>query len=229
MNIDRRSVLKGAAWGTLASVSLSASGLSLANILLNTDSVGRHPDLVLVSDAASESAFLQGALAVTQGRALKVQRTDFSLNFIQALNHSLHSGKSIRLIGLVDDASAGLIVETARSAGARMQWLGQHSASTAQSRHRLISTQAAHGCTALLGQQMNACGNGFNLQEHRLHGSDFPFELAAQQRSEKDSSQWAVALGFALAALGTPSTATAPLIATSPPLRGHFVSFSIET
>lgn len=229
MNINRRSVLKGAALGSLAGVGLSASGFSLANSLFSTSGAGRRPDLVLVSDAASESLFVQGAQAATRGRTLNVQRTDLSLGFIQALNQSLRSGQPLRLIGLVDDASAALIIETARSAGASLQWLGQHAAHPRQSRHRLLSAQAAHGCSAQLGQQLNACGNGFTLQEHRMQASTPALELAARHRSDTGASQWAVTLGFALAALGTPHTATAPLIAASAPLRGHFVSFSIET
>lgn len=228
MNLDRRTVLKGAALGGLAGVGLSVSGLSLANGALGGQPPIRRPDLLLVA-AGAESAFVQGAQAAAGGQRLAVERCTADLAYLRSVEQRLRSGKPLRLIGLVDDASAELLVELARSAGARVQWLGQHSASANASQHRVLSAEAAHGCAAQLGQQLNACGSGFVLHEQRPLGGREPLALAARQRQAGVSSQWATTLGFALAALGTPHTATAPLVATSAPLRGHFVSFSIET
>ena len=228
MHLNRRSVLKGAALGSIAGVGLSVSGLSLANGVLGGQPPIRRPDLLLVA-AGAESAFVQGAQAAAGGHRLTVERCTPDLAYLRSVEQRLRSGKPLRLIGLVDDASAELLVDLARSAGARVQWLGQHNAGAGASQHRVLSAEAAHGCAAQLGQQLNACGSGFSLQEQRPLGGREPLALAARQRQAGESSQWATALGFALAALGTPHTATAPLVATSAPLRGHFVSFSIET
>jgi hypothetical protein len=133
------------------------------------------------------------------------------------------------IIGLVDDASAALIVDLARSAGARVQWLGQHRATPHASQHRLLSAEAASGCAPQLGLSLNACGSGFSLTEQRMHSLQAPLQASATARNRDSSDQWAATLGYTLAALGTTSDRQAPLIARRPvPLTGNFVSFSIE-
>lgn len=226
MNVQRRSLIKGMAWGGFA-------GLTLGSPLTFAASTGAasaaRPTLALVGDATAGSAFLQGIDAGAACKRLEVERAGLGLEFIGAFEQRLRSGQPIRIIGLVDDASATLIVDLARSAGARLQWLGQHAVEAGQSRHRLLSSEAAHGCALLLGQHLQACGAGFSLREQRVQSGRPTLELAAQGHGGA-SEQWAASLGFVLASLGRFDGAAAPkLAASSAPVTGNFVSFSIET
>ncbi|MNQ89552.1 hypothetical protein D3C85_1048630 [compost metagenome] len=217
------------ALGSLAGVAMSSSGLSMANTVLGGQSRTALPTLALVSGDVAESAFLEGVTASPAARQVKVQRTDLSLDFILGLEKRLNSGQPQRIIGLVDDASAALIIDLARSAGARVQWLGQHRATANSSAHRLLSAEAASGCAPQLGLHLNACGTGFSLSEQRMGGQQAPLQLSAAARSSAGSEQWAATLGYSLAALGTTHTGEAPLVASrKSPLTGNFVSFSIE-
>ncbi|WP_409277979.1 hypothetical protein [Pseudomonas defluvii] len=229
MNVERRFLLKGMALGGLAGVAMGSSSLAMANTMLGGQARPALPTLALVSGNVAESAFLQGINASPAARQVSVQRTDLSLDFILGLEKRLRSGQPQRIIGLVDDASAALIVDLARSTGARVQWLGQHNATANASQHRLLSAQAASGCAPQLGLQLNACGTGFSLSEQRLHGNKAPLQMGAASRNRAGSEQWAATLGYALAVMGSADSGQAPLVASRPsPLTGNFVSFSIE-
>ena len=229
MNIERRVLLKGMALGGLAGVAMSSSGLTMANSVMGSQAHPVLPTLALVSGEVAESAFLQGISASPAGGQVKVQRTDLGLSFMLGLDKRLRSGQPQRIIGLVDDASAALIIDLARSAGARVQWIGQHRATANASQHHLLSAEAASGCAPQLGLNLNACGTGFSLSEYRPHGQQAPLQVSAAARSNAGSEQWAATLGYTLAALGTANTGQAPLVASRPsPLTGNFVSFSIE-
>ena len=128
MNVERRTVLKGLALSSLAGIAMGSSGLTMAHSVLAAQARPVLPTLALVSNEAAESIFLQGVNASPAGKQVKVQRTDLSLDFMLGFEKRLRSGQPQRIIGLVDDASAALIIDLARSAGARVQWLGQHCA-----------------------------------------------------------------------------------------------------
>lgn len=224
MNVKRRSLLKGMA---LAGVAMGGPSLAMGALLGSTAPL--PPSLALVSGEAASTAFLKG-LAATPGAArVTVQRTDLSLDFVLELQQRLNSRHTQRIIGLVDDASAALIVDLARSAGARLQWLGQHGVASWVSHHNLLSTDSASGCALQLGRQLNACGHGFTLSAQQPHGRLPPMQLSAPARTGLASSQWASTLGFALATLNHAGDFPAALVDDSAtPLSGHFVSFSIE-
>ena len=229
MNIERRLLLKGMALSSLAGMVVSSSGLTMANTVLGAQARPALPTLALVSGEVAESAFLQGINASPAAKQVKIQRSDLSLDFILSLEKRLRSGQPQRIIGLVDDASAALIIDLARSAGARVQWLGQHRATANASHHRLLSAEAASDCAPQLGLNLNACGTGFSLIEQRIHGHQAPLQASAAPRNNAGSEQWAATLGYTLAALGTANVGQAPLVASRPsPLTGNFVSFSIE-
>jgi hypothetical protein len=208
---------------------MGSSGLTMAHSVLAAQARPVLPTQALVSNEAAESIFLQGVNASPAGKQVKVQRTDLSLDFMLGFEKRLRSGQPQRIIGLVDDASAALIIDLARSAGARVQWLGQHRATANASQHRLLSAEAASGCAPQLGLSLNACGAGFSLTEHRMHGLQAPLKVSAAARNSVGADQWAATLGYTLAALGTSSDGQAPLVTRRPsPLTGNFVSFSIE-
>ncbi|CAD5108579.1 hypothetical protein [Zestomonas carbonaria] len=229
MNVERRSLLKGLALGGLAGAALGGSGLAVANAVVGGPSLPEQPILALVNGETAESAFLLGIGASPVARQVEVLRADAGLDFLLGLEKRLRGGRPQRLIGLLDDASAALVLDLARSAGARVQWLGQHGVGATASRHRLLGAESANGCAPHLGRHLNACGAGFDLSAQRFHGGQAPLRLAAPARSTAASGQWAATLGFTLATLGRIDTARAPLASDQrAPLTGHFVSFSIE-
>jgi len=201
MNVTRRFILKSIVLSGLAGTAMGRLGLSLADSVPAAQARPARPTLVLVSGETEHSAFLQGIAAALPGGHLRVQRTDLGMGFVRALSQLLRVGRAVRIIGLVDDASAALIVELARAADARLQWLGHHSVAAGQFHHRPLG------------------GNAFSELAVRL------YDAAA-----RDSRQWAATLGFVLASPGVGQAAAAPPVpAAQPPLTGHFVSFAIET
>lgn len=228
MNVERRSLLKGMALGGIAGVALSSSGLSLANSVLGRHVPAQAASLALVSAEVAGSAFVQGLQASPAAPPLQVMPAALDLTALLALQQRLGSGQPQRLIGLLDDASAALLVDLARSVGARVQWLGQHSSVAGRSQHRLLSAQTTHGCALQLGQQLHTCGQGFSLHEQRLHTPTPTLQLASARHSQ-GSDQWAATLGYALSVLGSTDTGQAPLVASRPAtLTGTYMSFSIE-
>src|SRR5690606_16895682 len=162
MNLARRSLLKGAALGGLSGLALSASGASLAAGLFRAPA---EPALVLVSDSTVGAAFMVGAQA--HNPALKFQHTDSGLEHIRQVSALLNSAQPQRIIGLLDDASATLIVDLARSAGAEIQWLAQHGVDASGSRHQVLTAEGAAGCAPRFGQGLTQGGAGFALPEQR--------------------------------------------------------------
>jgi hypothetical protein len=224
MTINRRFVLKGVALGSGAGLAMGNSMHELAEAFYVDGSV----TLALVDGSTVEPVFLQGAL-MAAGTRLQVQRSSSDLDFIRGLEREMRAGQPLRVIGLLDDGTATLVVDMARSAGARVQWLGQHSAAGAFVHHRLLTTDVAEYCFMQLGNDLLACGAGFGLREVRINGATAPRQLGATAQHGNHSAQWAASLGYVLASLGTHQPAASR--AVSPAnlrLTGSFVSFSIE-
>lgn len=227
MRVTRRFVLKGMALSSLAMT--SSVGALVGSNAGPTAKVTDRPILALINEGVAESVFLRGAMAAS-GSRLQVQTVGRDLGFMLNFEHQLRSVQPMRVIGLLDDASAVLVVDMARSSGARVQWIGQHTAEAGFSRHHLLTTDIAEGSCRQLSRQLHACGVGFSLNEERHSGSMTPRQLAGPARKGNQSTQWAASLGYLLASLGARPALTAPLVATaSKPITGSFVSFSIET
>lgn len=226
MNANRRFVLKSMALSGMAGLAMGRSVRALADTTAVPAAVAK-PVLALVNPGVAESGFLHGAMAA--GPRLGVQRVGRDLGFMLDFERQLRSSQPLRVIGLLDDASATLVVDLARSAGARVQWLGQHTAKVGFTRHRLLNTDMAEGCVRHLGRQLHRCGDGFSLTEERQNGTLAPRQLAGAARMGSRSGQWVASIGYLLASLGTRTTMTAPLApAANRPVTGSFVSFSIE-
>src|SRR5690606_12140846 len=132
MSMDRRFVLTGMALGSPAGLALGRAppGLGAAPgppprsasrpavVLVNPGaahgsprSSAARPALVLVNQGAEQSAFVQGARAT--GAAVQVRQIGGDLTDLLSLQSQLSSGRKMRLIGLLDDASAALVVDMA--------------------------------------------------------------------------------------------------------------------
>ena len=229
MSINRRFVLKSVALGG----SMPAWGISLSTLAngLITPTRSTQPVLALVNgnDRAADSLFLQGATAATAS-TLPIQRVNLDLDFMRALERQMRLDSPLRVIGLLNDASATLVVDMARSAGARVQWLGQHSAGPDITHHRLLTTEASTDCSRQLGYQLQACGAAFSLQEESMNSAMTVRQLSRLSQQNGQPAQWLGSLGYALASLGTSTSMMAPPLgsAANMPLSGSFVSFSIE-
>lgn len=228
MSMSRRFVLKGMA--------LSGAGLTMAGSLRAlastagspiSDATLARPVLALVTTDAAEPLFLQGAGAAA-GSRLQVQRLGRDLDALLDFEQQLRSGEPMRVIGLLDDARAALVLDMARSAGARVQWVGQHNSAQGITRHHLLSTDASEGCSRRLGRQLNGCGAGFQITEERQGSRTLPRQMSAPARTNANAGDWAVGVGYLLASLGARPMA-APTASVGTPLTGSFVSFSIET
>lgn len=227
MTVDRRFFLKDLVLGGAAGLLFGRSERVLAGVVPSPVQRDVRPTLALVGSDTAGSAFLQGA-RVAAGVRLQVQRASPDPGFMRGFAQQLRVERPSRVMGLLDDASAVLVLDLARSAGARVHWLGQHSADAGSTRHRLLNTDLAEGCARQLGRQLHACGTGFTLDEER-QGSTAPARrLAGPPRNGAGSAQWASSVGYLLASLGMRPVTVPRIPAPGALSGGSWVSFSIE-
>ncbi len=228
MSVNRRFVLKGAA---LSSIGLTVDGFIpalAASSEAPIDDATAKPMLVLVNEGRAESMFLSGVRAAAK-TPLRVQKVGRDLGFMLDFERRLRHGRPMRVIGLLDDASATLIIDMARSGGARMQWLGQHTAEDGFTRHHVLSTDMTEGCSRQFSRLLHACGDAFTLNEERQSGPVAPRQLTGRSRKAGQAAQWASSTGYLLASIGARTKLAAPLApAANTPVTGSFVSFSID-
>lgn len=134
MSLDRRFVLKGLAAVGFAMTSLrhahAGDGPSF------TGAAGMPPDPAgpavtpVIGGSALDSEFLLGVQVAAQERGL-TQNDVLRMRGLDAadfdrLAHLLHAGETATLVGLVDDATAALILDLVRTAGGRVISTGHH-------------------------------------------------------------------------------------------------------
>ena len=217
METNRRHVLKGMALSSIAGFAISDSTRTLA-------SATSSPLAVLINDDAVGALFLRGAVAAN-GSSRPLQSRGCDVHFMLDLERRLRSRDAMRIIGLLDDASGTLVVDVARSAGARVPWLGQHSAHAGYTRHRLLHAEVAEDCSRRFARQLQACGVGFHIVDERRDATSAQRHLSAPPRGSE--REWVSSIGSLLASLERPSMA-APSPSGNVVAEGHFVSFSIE-
>ena len=161
MQTDRRSLLKG-----LAAAGLAVSGMGLAQaasaLTAKTASTAAgSADVLAVTSSLHSSALDAAFVAGVQSTARNATHSGLqgldSAAFNQ-LGELLADGKETKLVGLLDDASATLVLDLVRSAGGRV---------LAVENHRVNSAAAdwakALGQSLTTGQAMNtsaaAAGN----------------------------------------------------------------------
>lgn len=222
MNIQRRSLLKGMVAGGVGCGLLGASSLAMARA--KTFTSGKQQMLIVTSSAEAEQTFRDGVRAARPEAAFETLRSDLSPAFLATLEKHLRSGHPSRILGLVDDASAAVIVQLARSADARVAWVGQHHIEPGQARHSLLVSRSSRNCTLHFGEQLNRCGSGYELKEQRPQGGGRPLVLAS---ARSGNTGWGASLGYALAqpADGIDGIASQ---AAALSLYGRYVSFLIE-
>lgn len=151
MTVNRRFLLKGMALGGISGLTLSSLPALAGSATTPSTAHIAATVLTLVNDTTAESAFLQAALQAN-GSRLHVQKVGAELGFMLNFERLLRAGQPQRVIGLLDDAAATLVIDMARSAGARVLWLGQHSTVADVTYHRLLTADNDENYARQLGQ-----------------------------------------------------------------------------
>lgn len=226
MSLDRRTLLKGMALGSLGAPWLASPLAALAG---TPPGPGASPSAALaVIGSRGGDAFVLGARAAL-GPALQVRRADPALAILRQLEEAWGAGRPLRVLGLLDDATAAPLLDLARSAGGRIPWLGQHRVQSGHSRHRLLTSRRADGCAPMLGKQLDDCGAGFTIIEDRADTARPAFRRSGPDRGNARPGQWAAGIGWLLARMGAPLGDQPPPLPSGPAIRhGSFVSFLIE-
>jgi len=247
MDIGRRPFMKG-----LAAVGVAASTVSISDLTTRTRAAGAeataadavHPVGVLICEGPLGAAFLAGARAGAVPNAPRVLQCDrHGMVDLRRFFDFWDADHASRIVGMVDDANAAIIAESARAMGVRQFWLGHHSASADTNilRHNLLTTPSAHASVAMFADLLRKTGEPFHLIERSLSADAGLTKVVVQEASEvkvHKTSDWAASLGALLVqpfeasmpswhpSTSFPATGGASLIAHE---ERHVVSFVLET
>ena len=229
MNVNRRFVIKGLAAGAVAGSTMGVGLRAWAGSPLMAPGAGTaSPPVALVSAGNAEILFTHGARAAA-GPSLQVRQLDQSLGALLNIERLLHSGELRRAVGLLDDATATLVIDLARSAGARVEWIGRHNSRSAITSHRLITTGISGDGARQLSSRLDLCGAGYRISETRCDQTTPDWHLNADPRSDQYPAEWVSTVGYFLTSLHGPAKTSPPAPLGHTPLSGSFVSFSIVT
>ncbi|HXF92790.1 MAG TPA: twin-arginine translocation signal domain-containing protein [Nitrospiraceae bacterium] len=179
MDIDRRSLMKG----LLAGGALMAMGApSWALAAQPTRSAKRC--MLFLGDSAVDDAFAEGVRAVCRDMGIDEPRTvkvaGGLLSYPDQLVEWLERSSGARWIAAMDDASAAVFQELARSAGGRLLSVGSHASGNDDDlpfRHTWLAASPAQGVGGLLASQLIGAGESFSITEGFLSESSAAGEL----------------------------------------------------
>lgn len=224
MSVNRRFVLKGMALSSLTGLALTGalpvSGALLPAAPVQFSQSSALPIVVLSGKHMADNFFLQGVSAAL-GAPAQEQYLGPDLSALLGFERQLRQAESLRVIGLLDNATATLALDMARSAGARIHWIGHHSSTAQAGQHRLLSSESSHECCRQFGRQLTADGVPPGVAvTHHLTSPGSP-----------DATIWLTELGYLLASVGREPAGTLPHSTATDTalLTGSFVSFLIET
>lgn len=170
MEIDRRSLMKG----LLASGALLALGPTSWTF---ADQPTKSPKrcLLFLGDSAVDNAFAEGVRAACRDMGvdepLTVRVTGGVLSHPDQLVEWLERAGGARWIAAMDDASAAVFQELARTAGGRLLSAGCHASvhdDACPFRHAWLSASAAQGVSGLLATQLVGAHASFTITESFL-------------------------------------------------------------
>ena len=181
MDVDRRTLMKG----MLASGALLALGVP--SWALGDQSARRSKHCLLVlSGTGADEAFARGTqaacAAMTYDGLRTVQLKGGLLAGMDQMVNLLGHSRGARMIAILDDASAVIFLELARSSGVRMLSMGTHACSTdgaCRIRHELASTSQGHSAGGLLASQLRHQQSSFSIEESFLHDASPGLALTA--------------------------------------------------
>lgn len=118
MHTNRRAFLQ-----TLTAAGFALTGMGLAQASTGKPAAAAGQEVLAITSAthghALEAAFVQGAQSVA-ARVQHSQLLGFDSASFQQLHTMLHDQQDTLLVGLLDDASATLVLDLVRSAGGRV-------------------------------------------------------------------------------------------------------------
>jgi hypothetical protein len=171
MEVDRRTLMKG----MLAGVALSAFGFPPWTLGNPPARRPRHC-LLLLGGTGADDMFANGARAACSGRTYDglqmVTMKGGLLASTDRMVNLLAQTRGARWIAVMDDASAAIFLELARTAGVRLLSMGTHACSTdssCQHRHAWATTSTAHSPAGLLASQLVEGEGSFSIIESFLH------------------------------------------------------------
>ncbi|ABI59899.1 MULTISPECIES: hypothetical protein [Nitrosomonas] len=235
MDIQRRLLLKGIVLsgvsGCLGWANPSVALAAATNRAQSAKFFNPETTLLLVNGETEHSAFLQGAW-IAGGANMEVHDINIERDFLLLLQRRIKemSTEGCVITGLVDDASGTLIIDLARSTGACMRWLGQHTVEPEQSRHLLYSSRVAGDQGGLFGHQLALRGFSCIHGSHRKREEQVLEPILYTREGVREDAQWSTDLGFALTGDDLVDFSEAPQINSGSvaPLNGHFVSFAFK-
>jgi hypothetical protein len=180
MDVDRRTLMKG----MLASGALLALGVPSWAF---ADQSARRPKqcMLVLGGTSADEAFAYG----TQAACAALKYKDFQTvhlkgglladmdQMVNLLDHS----EGARMIAILDDASAVIFLELARS-GVRMRSMGAHACSTDRAchiRHEIATSSQGQGAGGLLASQLIRQQGSFAITESFLHDASPGLALTA--------------------------------------------------
>ena len=124
MHTDRRTLLK-----SLAAAGFAVSGVGWARAATTLPAAATRTDVVAITSAlqgsALDAAFMAGVRSTSRA-ATHADLQGLDSAAFQQLSALLADGKDTQLIGLLDDASATVVLDLVRSAGGRVLAMEQH-------------------------------------------------------------------------------------------------------
>jgi hypothetical protein len=170
MEIDRRGLMKG----LLASGALLALGVPSWTF---AEQPVRRPSrcLLILGDTGADEAFAVGAdlaCADVPYEGLRTVKLDGGLlTGLDRMASLLEQSRGTRMITVMEDAGALILLELARTAGARLLSMGTHvysAHSTYPLRHVWATASPAHGVGGVLASQLAGRQGGFSIVEQFL-------------------------------------------------------------
>lgn len=167
MDIDRRSLMKGMLAGG-ALLAMGAPPWSLAG------QPARRPShcVLLLGGTGADEVFARGAHAACAGMTYNDLRTVKLKGGLLAgtdrIVQLLEQSRGARWIAVMDDASAVIFLELARTAGVKLLSMGTHACSSDEGchfRHDLAATSSDHSAGSLLASHFIKKQNSFWITE----------------------------------------------------------------
>jgi hypothetical protein len=226
MPINRRTVLQGIALSSVAGFALDSVARDSTSGAVDRET---SPLLALVNERDPVGTqFLRGIHA-SGVASIQVANIGDELQEMLDLERGFRSRRGARIVGLLDDATGTLVVDLARSAGARLHWLGQHTSQAMLSRHHFVHAHAAAPCLQWFARQMHLCEAPFHISDQSYGDSAIRYQWRELQSSSGVTVSWPVAIGYLLASFDRAPTLDAPATSQAGAVDGRFVSFLIET
>jgi hypothetical protein len=142
--------------------------------------------MLVLGDTGADEAFSSGVCAACAGLTFEALRTvklkGGLLTGMDQMATLLDQSRGVRMIAILDDASAVIFLELARAAGVRMVSMGTHACSIDRAchiRHDLASTSQGHSAGGLLASQLIHQQSSFSITEIFLHDASAGLALTA--------------------------------------------------